>query len=307
MKFFRVILFSLILVAHVNALIHELPKQDHVFAIGDIHGDFEVLKTILLKAKLINSKLDWSGGTHTVVQVGDILDRGADELKIIKFLKKMEKQSAISGGRFIVLNGNHEAKNVDLKFNDVNEISFADFEKYNTDQNRALVSRNFLENFPEHMHGRALAMMPGGKIAKYFSTHSTVLKIGQTIFVHGGVEPKYAKMGITKINTDLSNWMRGSGERFDYFFDEHAPLYSRIYSKQKEFDSIKSCEKLDKALEILDSKRMIVAHSVQPSINSECDQKVWRIDTGMSKAYDGGGQIGILEIIDDKYVKVHTF
>lgn len=310
MRFMKIIILLYILSIwnlSYAELISILPKQDRVFAIGDVHGDFDILVSILKSAKLIDDKLSWIGGTKTVVQVGDILDRGDQELELINFLKRMEIEARKDGGRFIILNGNHEAKNVNLDFDDVNESSFAPFDVFNTEKNRNKLTQKELNKFEPHTHGRMLAMRPGGELAKFFASHSNVVKIGETVFVHGGVEPKYAKMGIEKLNEDLSKWMNGTGEKFDYFFDDNAPLYSRIYSKDKYFDPIKSCKKLDKALDILGAKRMIVAHSVQTVINSECDKKVWRIDTGMSKAYDGGGQLGLIEIIDDKYVKVHIF
>jgi len=59
---------------------------------------------------------------------------------------------------------------------------------------------------------------------------------------------------------------------------------------------------LDESLRILGARRMIVAHTVQESITSNCDQKVWAIDVGMSRYY--GGKIEVLEIINDEVVAV---
>ena len=47
-----------------------------VVAIGDIHGAYDSLVSILRAAGLIDEKLAWSGGDSTLVQLGDFTDRG---------------------------------------------------------------------------------------------------------------------------------------------------------------------------------------------------------------------------------------
>ncbi|EQC45994.1 metallophosphoesterase [Bacteriovorax sp. Seq25_V] len=298
------LLFNICIFA--GSLPFEIPKQKRLIAIGDIHGDFSVVKALLQKGGIVDHKMNWIAGDTTVVQVGDLLDRGPDEMKIINFLKKLEKQAIRAGGMLYVLQGNHELKNVDLRFSDVTEEGFAQFEKYtiNAPVNELTKDvKKALEDLPYYQHGRVMAFRPGGEIAKYLSTHHTILKVGETIFVHGGVEAKYAEKGLNKINSDISGWMNGTDRRRKYFFEEDSPLYSRLFAKTEN----KSCKQLDKALKILGAKRMVIAHTVQKTINSDCDGKVWRIDTGMSSFYDGGGELGFIEIIYDEKVKIHRF
>jgi hypothetical protein len=47
---------------------------------------------------------------------------------------------------------------------------------------------------------------------------------------------------------------------------------------------------------------MIVAHTVHEQITPRCDGRVWAIDVGMSRAY--GGRVQVLEIVDDKALRV---
>ena len=48
--------------------------------------------------------------------------------------------------------------------------------------------------------------------------------------------------------------------------------------------------------------RMVVGHTIQEAgINSACDDRVFRIDVGLSKGC-GNGEPQVLEIIDDKEV-----
>jgi hypothetical protein len=44
--------------------------------------------------------------------VGDILDRGDSELRLLLLLERLAGQAAAAGGRMYLLNGNHETMNV---------------------------------------------------------------------------------------------------------------------------------------------------------------------------------------------------
>lgn len=49
-------------------------------------------------------------------QVGDILDRGDQEIKLLYLLERLQRQAAAAGGALWVLNGNHETMNVGGNF-----------------------------------------------------------------------------------------------------------------------------------------------------------------------------------------------
>ena len=56
----------------------KLPTEhtEAVVAIGDVHGDFDDFVAILQRVGLIDAQQHWTGGKATLVQVGDLLDRG---------------------------------------------------------------------------------------------------------------------------------------------------------------------------------------------------------------------------------------
>jgi hypothetical protein len=47
---------------------------------------------------------------------------------------------------------------------------------------------------------------------------------------------------------------------------------------------------------------MIVAHTVHEEITARCNERVWAVDVGMSRAY--GGRVEVLEIVDDSRLRV---
>ena len=52
----------------------------------------------------------------TVVEVGDVLDHGNDEIKILYFLERLQWKAVKASGKVITMNGNHETLNVERDF-----------------------------------------------------------------------------------------------------------------------------------------------------------------------------------------------
>ncbi|XP_021829287.1 shewanella-like protein phosphatase 2 [Prunus avium] len=104
------------------------PPQDRLIAIGDLHGDLEKTKESLRLAKLIDPESGkWVGGSSTLVQIGDVLDRGGDELKILYYLEKLRREAARCGGTVITMHGNHEIMNVEGDFRYVTHKGLDEF------------------------------------------------------------------------------------------------------------------------------------------------------------------------------------
>lgn len=60
-------------------------------------------------------------------QVGDQLDRGNDEVRILYFLERLEREAEKAGGKLHILNGNHETMNVAGRFTYATLPGLADF------------------------------------------------------------------------------------------------------------------------------------------------------------------------------------
>ena len=82
------------------------PKRTIV--VGDVHGQFDPFVKILRHARLVDQDLNWSGESHRLVQMGDILDRGPFSRKVDDLLDKIQQQAASAQGEVIRLIGNHE-------------------------------------------------------------------------------------------------------------------------------------------------------------------------------------------------------
>ena len=97
-------------------------------AVGDVHGDYDSFVAILQQAGIIDSHLHWIGKNATLVQTGDILDRGPKCREVMDLLMALEVEAPLKGGRVVALMGNHEAMNMigDLRYAAPMYASFAD-------------------------------------------------------------------------------------------------------------------------------------------------------------------------------------
>ena len=94
----------------------ELDTAADVFALGDIHGDYDRLITLLVGTRLLQrvpaapESPSWSGGGAVLVITGDLIDKWTQSLKVLAFVQALRDSAAAAGGRVVVLCGNHEAE-----------------------------------------------------------------------------------------------------------------------------------------------------------------------------------------------------
>ncbi len=268
-------------------------------AIGDIHSDINVMRNVFRLAGAINADDEWIGGELTIVQLGDLIGRSDDEREVLDFMFALQEEAAVHGGRVYGLIGNHEIMAARVDNQAVGPNPFAAYE----DVQDLDMEDGRLVNLPINQMYRAAALMAGGPYAVRLAEFPAVLKLQDTIYVHGGVVPRWAEYGIEQINADISAWLRGdtlrepsASQRVD---DSDRVMWARHFSARVDpFD----CQMLQASLDILEAERMIVAHTRHSQITPYCDGRIWVIDTGMSRAY--GGQIQALELIDDEVTRI---
>jgi hypothetical protein len=275
-----------------------LPPVKRIIAIGDIHGDFRALLKCLRISKVIDDKRKWIGGATVVIQLGDQVDSKCrsgscekddigDELKIIKFLDELHEQASLSSGAVYSLLGNHELMNVMGNLN------------YTSAEN--LVSFGGAKD-------RLNKFAPSGEIAIYLACNrNSIMKIGDFIFVHGGLLPKKAKQyTLEAINMIIREYLLGNKQQNDTDVNDllvgnESPFWSRMFSSAFSGNSTQSCKTLGETVEYLKLKGMVVGHTVQRNgINSGCGGQIWRTDVGLSRSFGSSKRrVQVLEILDN--------
>lgn len=294
-----------------------------IIAIGDLHGDLNQTRRALTLAGLLSSDgLDrWAGGSAVLVQVGDVLDRGGDEIAILSLLRWLNIQAQLKGGAVFQVNGNHETINVEGDFRYVDPTGFfeadnfvdfceeehegnfeAAFAEWRVISERRKVGRHLSHNWvpwkllkmQKGVAARSFLFSPGGPLAKELSRHGVVLRVNDWLFAHGGILPHHVEYGLERINKEVSQWMMGARNSLGHpmqmpfiatrGFD--SVVWSRLYSREtfeKPEESIRVCAVLKTALEAAGAKGLVVGHTPQTlGANSKCQGQIWRIDVGMS-------------------------
>ena len=98
----------------------QIDTSEDIFAIGDVHGDYDRLVKLLTTAKIIEhtaspetvapDAVTWIAGKAVLVFTGDLIDKGPHSFKVLQLAASLRKAAAGSGGRVVTLMGNHEAE-----------------------------------------------------------------------------------------------------------------------------------------------------------------------------------------------------
>lgn len=274
------------------------PAQPRVVVIGDLHSDIHAARQAFQLAGGTDESDAWIGGALTIVQLGDMIGRSDDERQVLDFLFAVRERAQAAGGKVHLLVGNHEVMGARVDNQAVGPNPFPGYE----DLTDLALDDSRLQVLAEYEKKRGAALMSGGPYAKRFAELPTVLQLGETVYVHGGVVPRWAEYGLDKINAEVSHWLFGNCPEPDASLgvdDGDRVMWTRQFSSMVDATD---CAVLDQTLAILGAKRMIVAHTVQTTITGYCDNKVWAVDVGMSRHY--AGPIEVLEIVDDEVLTV---
>lgn len=332
----------MILAASLASAAYSQPAPPRIVAVGDLHGDHAAWQAIARNARLIDQKGHWIGGRATLVQVGDIVDRGPDSFKIIRDLMRLEREAAAKGGQVVALIGNHEAMMMtgDLRYVHPQEYAaFADrrsasrrSELYRT--NRVAIEAAFRATEPllkpDDIRARwekatplgmiehRLAWAPTGEFGRWTLGHRAVARIGDNLFVHGGISSAYASLSIDEINRRVAAALTAGDETPTAIInDPMGPLWYRgLVTRALDAEAAKPAtpaavapprptidQEIATVLGAYRVKRIVIGHT--PTLGGIVEGgggKLWRIDSAISSAY--GGTPSYLEITGDRVVAV---
>lgn len=318
------------------------PAPQRIVAIGDLHGDYEAWRAIAKAAGLIDSKGRWTGGNTALVQMGDVVDRGPDSLKIIRDLMRLRAEAEKRGGRVIVLIGNHEAMMMTGDMRYVHPGEYAPFVDRDSparreriyEANKAAaeaaahqrdpsltpeqIKEEWLANVPLGMVEYKVAWLPDGELGKWALSNPAVVKLGETIFAHGGISAAFAHLPIEEINRQTEAALKArDSTQAAIINNAHGPLWYRGLIIRNDGDDATVApipagttipltieQEIDLVLRNYGAKRIVVAHTPsRQGIVSAADGRLWRVDSAISRAY--GGTPSYLEIVGQK-VTAHS-
>lgn len=306
-----------------NGTVQASGTEQRVVAVGDVHGDFTQLKSLLESIGIIDAQLNWAAGTTHLVQLGDLPDRGPDSRAAMDFLIELEAQARQAGGAVTVLIGNHEAMMMtgDLRY--VHPGEYAAFVDRGSKKKQRAYYRQTVAylkaNLPkseqpkfDKAHRQAweakhplgyvehrLAWAPTGEYGKWVLSRPAVAKVGTTLFVHGGLSPTFAEMSVAEINTRVRTALaEGEQVKEDTIIDDaEGPLWYRGWAMLPQIAANQTA--LEQVLQNHQVQRMVIAHTPRaPAIIPRFAGKVLLADVGLSAYY--GGAMAALEIVGNE-------
>ena len=270
----------------------------------------------------------WIGGQTHVVQVGDQIDRCRpfdgytckdnitindedSDLEIMLFYDSLDRIAKKQGGRVFSLLGNHEIMNVT---GDMRYVSHKGVKEYSPEPKEYNNGYNIRTNVFESVIAKKMAC-----------TRSTILVIGDYLFVHGGIAHKLAyNYKLIDVNSIVRRFLHGSLKNSSDLktilnSSRHSPLWYRrlayippdivngnkphgdckqiydpIVKKINEMNfssnnnSLFSSVSTDPTIQI---KGMVIGHTPQftvfnQGITTACSNRIVRTDIGGSTAFD---------------------
>jgi hypothetical protein len=244
---------------------------ENIAALSDIHGQYDLAVEILKNNGIINSNLDWNFGKGHLVIVGDVFDRGPKINEMLWLLYKLEIQAKEKGGRLHFLLGNHEymVLHKDLRYV----------------HDRYKIATKLLGLEYDELYSNQTI------IGRWLRSKSTIIKINNSIFVHGGVSEEFiAENGIDLSKTNQI--MRSSIERSKQemkstdFYKTYYGKKSLIWYRGYFYDNLVDTD-ISKILTQVNSEHIVVGHCSNKEVVQLYDHKIFGVDSSIKKGTYG--------------------
>lgn len=248
-----------------------------VVVVGDIHGDLEALKSILLAHELVDRQTyEWHPKRKTLlILLGDLVGRGWQSKEVMDYVLALQRQSHRRNSRIEVLWGNHEFFLLDGD------------DRYVDAEDRELQKGGVQKLFREPSRYTAWLKQRPGFLRVHFPN-------GRTYgFVHAGLGEWVTSPGVTEVNAELERVVTLAEEGKiilrSWAVQTDGPLWSRSLALGKVSE-----ETLKRWMSAAGIHRLVIGHTPTTKFGSRIvrahpryGNKVIMADTGISAALNG--------------------
>ncbi|CAK0883834.1 unnamed protein product [Prorocentrum cordatum] len=240
-------------------------------------------------AGVVGTDGKWAAGSDTLVQMGDVVDRGPNSTACYHLLHRLADEASESGGAVVLLLGNHEVMNMQ---GDLRYVSKAELRQHGG---------------PTAWTSMFSAGSKGSLGHTVASLHVASALRRRTLFVHGGLHPfwihnaSYAgpealnaavrRLLLEERRSPLLRYAAVDGRRVP------GPLWDRDYQRQPEAEY---CARLAESLGAWGARRAVVGHTPTPRgrPRTRCGGRLILADTGLSRWVKGS--VGVTELYAER-------
>lgn len=253
------------------ASVSVLPATPRIVALSDIHGQYGLLVRLLRAHQVIDAQDRWALGKDTLVIAGDVFDRGPQVTEAFWLLYGLQQQAAAAGGAVHFVLGNHEAM---VLYDDLRYVN----PKY-------LRSAQLLGQSYPKLYGA------DSVIGQWLRTRPVLLKIGDTLFLHGGISPEAVELALDPARTNAAYQASLGLPKAEVKADPAtAPLYDGKTSPiwyRGYFDGRLDTAGVQAVLDRLQLQRIVVGHTSMPHVSSFHGDRVIAIDSSIKNGENG--------------------
>jgi len=255
------------------------PASNSIIIIADIEGNFNAFYSLLVSHAIMSTNFEWTFGDKDLVILGDAMDKGQNVTQCLWLIYHLEQQAEQQGGRVHYLLGNHELMNFHLDI------------RYVPDKYLALARK--LSGTQGIIEAYRLLLARNKILTDWWMSKNCIEKIGNTLFVHGGISPQFVQRGLSieQTNIVLHKYLKKEfvpRSFSDAVVGTYGPLWYRglVCEDTRNGNYQKVDEPLvDNILECYGVKRIVIGHTVVDHVSPDFHNKVWRTDVlhGASK------------------------
>ena len=240
----------------------EFASPEKLLAISDIEGNFDAFANLLKGNEVINDAYEWTYGQGHLVLLGDFFDRGPQVTEALWLVYKLEAEAKKAGGRVHFILGNHETMNLRGDFRYEEPKYFVHASLFNLQY--------------------ANLYAPNSILGEWLRTKNTMVKIGETLFCHGGISQDFVnrQLSIQRVNDITRKYIDADPTRLRnddaakaVFNTSKGILWYRGYVQNKT-----NSEKVAKSLGFYEARNIVVGHTPVNEISQLYDGQVIAID-----------------------------
>lgn len=245
------------------------PLPAKFFATADIEGNFGAYKKMLIDAGIMNENFEWTYGEGHLILSGDMVDRGEHVTEVLWLTYKLQHEAEKAGGKVQFVLGNHEVMVIN------NDVRY--------------VNKKYIDNLAHLEIDYAGLFSNQTEFGRWMRKKNIIEKVGDYTFVHGGVSPEVANLGLSyEVMNDYGRnrlnqeYCRGEcrvvngGSRVGLYWYRGM---GRQTITQEEVDDITNK---------INSEKVIIGHTIYPQVTAIYQGKVIAIDINHERNFING-------------------